>query len=132
RIAYLMHPKPIAPGLYELRLGQVNAHLIDDQDDGLTLVDTGYPGSAAAILGAIRELGRSPSDLRHIIVTHSHEDHAGSLAELNRLTPARSYMHPIDAAMTREGCSLRPLQRGPGFLNGLIYRVIIRKAQSAI
>lgn len=127
-----MHPKPIAPGLYELRLGQVNAHLIDDRDNGLTLVDTGYPGSAAAILGAVRELGRSPNDLRHIIVTHCHEDHAGSLAEVKRLTPARSYMHAIDAAMTREGRSLRPLVPGPGLLNGLIYRLIIRKAQSSI
>jgi len=127
-----MRPKPIAPGLFELRLGQVNAHLIDDEDDGLTLIDTGYPGSAAAILGAIRELGRSPHDLRHIIVTHFHEDHAGSLAELKRLTPARSYMHPIDAAMTREGRSLRPLLPGPGFLNGLIYKLIVRKAQSSI
>jgi len=127
-----MHPKPIAPGLYELRLGQVNAHLIDDQDDGLTLIDTGYPGSAAAILGAVRELGRSSDDLRHIIVTHCHEDHAGSLAELKRLTPARSYMHAVDAAMTRAGRSLRPLVPGPGLLNGLIYRLIIRKAQSSI
>lgn len=127
-----MHPQPIAPGLYELRLGQVNAHLIDGQDDGLTLIDTGYPGSAAAILSAIRELGRSPDDLRHIIVTHCHEDHAGSLAELKRLTPARSYMHPVDAAMTREGRSLRPLLPGPGLLNGIIYRLIIRKAQSSI
>ncbi len=127
-----MSHRSIAPGLYELRLGQVNAHLIDDQDDGLTLIDTGYPGSAATILGAIRELGRSPDDLRHIIVTHCHEDHAGSLAELKRFTPARSYMHAIDAAMTRAGCSLRPLLPGPGLLNGLIYRLIIRKAQSSI
>ncbi len=127
-----MHLKPIAPGLYELRLGQVNAHLLDDQDDGLTLIDTGYPGSAPAILGAIRELGHSPEDLRHILVTHCHEDHAGSLAELKRLTPARSYMHAVDAAMTREGRSLRPLLPGPGLLNGLIYKLIIRKAQSSI
>lgn len=127
-----MSLQPIAPGLYELRLGQVNAHLIDDQNDGLTLIDTGYPGSAGAILGAIRDLGRSPDDLRQIIVTHCHEDHAGSLAELQRLTPARCYMHPIDAAMTREGRSLRPLQRGPGFLNGLIFRLLIGRAKLSI
>jgi glyoxylase-like metal-dependent hydrolase (beta-lactamase superfamily II) len=131
RVAAMSH-RAIAPGLYELRLGQVNAHLIDDDDEGLTLIDTGYPVSADMILGAIRELGHSPKDLRHIIVTHCHEDHAGSLAELKRLTPARSYMHPIDAAMTRQGRSLRPLSAGPGLLNRLIYKLIVRKAQASI
>jgi glyoxylase-like metal-dependent hydrolase (beta-lactamase superfamily II) len=123
--------KEVAPGFYELPLGQVNAHLCVE-DEGLTLIDTGYPGSAEKILAAIRQLGRSPVDLKQIVVTHCHEDHAGSLAELQRRTNATCYMHPIDAALVREGLCLRPLVRGPGLLNGVIFMMLIRRAKSTI
>jgi glyoxylase-like metal-dependent hydrolase (beta-lactamase superfamily II) len=123
--------KLVVPGLYELALGQVNAHLLEIAD-GLVLIDTGYPGNGETIVAAIHSLGHDPQKLRHIVVTHCHEDHAGSLAELKRLTGAQSYMHPIDAALVREGRCLRPLNRGPGFLNGLIFTLLIRKAKSTI
>lgn len=126
-----MKPKLVVPGLYELALGQVNAHLLETAD-GLVLIDTGYPGSGETIVAAIRSLGHDPVDLRHILVTHCHEDHAGSLAELRRLTGATTYMHPIDAALVREGRCLRPLVRGPGLLNGLIFHLIVRKASSTL
>jgi ribonuclease BN (tRNA processing enzyme) len=50
--------------------------------------DAGVPGSAAKIVRAIESLGRTPADIRHIIVTHCHPDHAGSLAAIKRLTTA--------------------------------------------
>ena len=126
-----MKPKLVVPGLYQFTLGQVNMHLLDDGDE-LVLIDTGYPGGGEAIVAAIRALGRAPADLRHIVVTHCHVDHAGSLAELQRLKGAATYMHPIDAALVRQGRSLRPLDPGPGLLNGLVYRLIIRKASATI
>ncbi len=126
-----MKLKPVVPGLYELTLGQVNAHLLET-GDSLILVDTGYPGSAPAICSALGALGRSPGDISHIVLTHCHEDHAGSLAELKRLTGATTYMHSLDAELTRKGVSLRPLVAGPGLLNGLVYRMIMRQARTAI
>lgn len=66
-------------------LGQVNSHLLETAD-GLVLIDTGYPGNGETIVAAIHSLGHDPQKLRHIVVTHCHEDHAGSLAELKRLT----------------------------------------------
>ena len=56
--------------------------------DGLTLVDTGFRGRAGRVLGEIRRLGYSPSDIERIIVTHHHADHAGSLAVLKAATGA--------------------------------------------
>ncbi len=53
-----MVAKQVVAGVYALSLGPVNAFLIDD--DGLTLIDTGVPGSSDAILQAVRELGRQP------------------------------------------------------------------------
>ena len=65
--------------------------------DGLTLVDTGLRGRAGRVLGEIRRLGYSPSDIERIIVTHHHADHAGSLAALKAATGASVVAHPADA-----------------------------------
>ena len=70
-------------------MGKANAFLIEG-DDGLTLIDAGYPGKEAAVFGAIRGLGRSPDQLKHLIFTHGHPDHIGSAAAIVRETGARS------------------------------------------
>lgn len=65
--------------------------------DGLTIVDTGFQGRSGRVLGEIRRLGYSPSDIERIIVTHHHADHAGSLAALKAATGAAVVAHPADA-----------------------------------
>jgi glyoxylase-like metal-dependent hydrolase (beta-lactamase superfamily II) len=60
----------------------VNAFVVNA--DVLTLVDTGTPGGAGAMLAAIRALGREPSAVGRILLTHCHADHAGNAAELAR------------------------------------------------
>lgn len=107
-----MSVKQIVPGLYAIPIGGVNAFLIDS--DELTLVDTGVMNSADKILEAVQAVGRKTSDLRHILVTHCHPDHAGSLAELKKRTRALAYMHPIDAAITRIGKLTQDLKPSPG------------------
>ena len=47
-----------------------NPYLIIDSD-GLTLIDTGLPGSHRKILQYIESRGHTPGDLRRIILTHS-------------------------------------------------------------
>ncbi len=71
-----MSLQPVVPSVYQISFGMVSAYLIDD--DGLTLIDTGIPDSAPAILDAVRELGKQPKDISHIILTHLHADHVGS------------------------------------------------------
>ena len=58
--------------------------------DGLTLIDTGLPGSGRKILNYISGLGRSPSDLKRIIITHSNIDHFGGLSEIKKASSARN------------------------------------------
>jgi glyoxylase-like metal-dependent hydrolase (beta-lactamase superfamily II) len=115
----------IAPGVHLVSLGVVNAYLIDG--DELALIDTGTPASTSTerIVAAVRDLGREPSDIRHILVTHSHPDHAGGLAALKRLSGAAAYMHPLAAAVVRGDETGRPLRATPGLLNRIICRTFI-------
>ena len=64
----------------EIRLTRVKAHLVMEPE--LSLIDCGYAGSANRIVRAIAAQGRVPGDLRRVIVTHGHPDHAGSAREL--------------------------------------------------
>jgi hydroxyacylglutathione hydrolase len=66
-------------------------------DNSVTLVDTGLRGRSANILNEVRKLGYKPSDVAHIIITHHHADHTGSLAELKNVTGAKVMAHPADA-----------------------------------
>src|SRR4051794_11036610 len=122
--AVIMDAKQVVPGLWEVRIKFVNAFLLDT-GDGLALIDTGIPGSVPVIQEALHSIGRQPADIRHILITHCHSDHCGSLAEMKRLTGAPATMHPLDAAMVREGRAIRPLTPAPGLLNALVCRFLL-------
>jgi glyoxylase-like metal-dependent hydrolase (beta-lactamase superfamily II) len=68
---------PIVPGVYAIPVGPVNTFLLEGSD-GCTLIDPGFPGSAAKILDAVRGLGKQDKDIRHIVLTHAHPDHIGT------------------------------------------------------
>jgi glyoxylase-like metal-dependent hydrolase (beta-lactamase superfamily II) len=117
-----MAVKVVIKGVHIVPMGFANAFLIDD-DDGLTLIDAGYPHKEAAVFGAIRELGRSPQQLKHLIFTHGHPDHIGSAAAIVRATGAKTYMHPIDIPMAESGGPFRPMTPAPGLLRRLLCKL---------
>ncbi len=57
-------------------------------DEGHVLVDGALPESAAAIASSVRALGFKVEDIRLIVNSHAHFDHAGGIAELQRLSGA--------------------------------------------
>jgi glyoxylase-like metal-dependent hydrolase (beta-lactamase superfamily II) len=117
--------KRIAQGCFEIPLGPVNVFLLESEN-GWALIDTGFPTSADSILAAIGQVGKQPADIRHIIVTHAHPDHIGSLAALKRATGAAIYMHPLDAPIAQTGGGFRPLTPAPGLLPNLMFRLFVR------
>jgi metallo-beta-lactamase class B len=58
-------------------------------DDGHVLLDGGLPQSAARIDANIRKLGFHTEDVRLILNSHAHFDHAGGIAALQRASGAR-------------------------------------------
>ena len=79
-----------------LPFGMVNAHLIRSEA-GCVLVDTGIPGSEAKIGKFLAEHGLTFRDIKLIVVTHAHTDHAGSAERLRALSGAPILAHQDDA-----------------------------------
>ena len=115
----------IVRGLHMLPLGAVNAYLLE-LTDGCVLIDTGLPGSAETIVHRIKEAGKEPADIRHIILTHAHPDHIGSLAALKTATHAEAYMHPVDAKIATRGEGFRPMKAAPGLIKGIMFKLFVR------
>ncbi len=112
----------VIKGVHVVPMGMANAFLIEG-DDGLTLIDAGYPDKEAAVFTAIRELGFSPRQLKHLIFTHAHPDHIGSGAAIVRETGARTYMHPLDIPIAASGGPFRPMEPAPGLLAPVLCRL---------
>ena len=79
--------------------GLVNCYLIDAPRRAL--IDTGTSSvPRASLLPALAEIGWDPSDLRVIINTHIHADHAGGNAEMLEASGAGIHIHRADAELT--------------------------------
>lgn len=89
----MTHPRivriPIVP------FGIVNCHLVIGER-GCVLVDTGVPGSHRKIEQALKAQGLGFKDIRLIVVTHAHMDHAGSAARVRDLSGAPIVAHEGD------------------------------------
>ncbi len=64
-----------------IRLGHVSAYLVTHKGAAM-LVDTGIPGGCRTLKKAIAKAGVTPDNLRLIVLTHAHYDHAGCAAKL--------------------------------------------------
>jgi glyoxylase-like metal-dependent hydrolase (beta-lactamase superfamily II) len=71
----------------------VNVHAITETD--VTLVDAGIAGSLGRIEQGLADLGRSIADVRRVVITHGHPDHAGVAADLEA-AGAEICIHPAD------------------------------------
>jgi glyoxylase-like metal-dependent hydrolase (beta-lactamase superfamily II) len=110
-----MAVKLVIKGVHVVPMGFANAFLIEG-DDGLALIDAGFPHKETTVFEAIRALGRSLGQLKHLIFTHGHPDHIGSSAAIVRETGAKTYMHPLDIPMAESGGAFRPMRPAPGLI----------------
>lgn len=70
---------------------------------GHILIDGGLPESAPLIEANVRDLGFRPEDIRVILNSHAHFDHAGGIAALQHVSGARVLASPASAEALRTG-----------------------------
>ncbi len=119
-----MAAKEVVSGLHQLTNNGINAFLIDEGNDGLTLIDAGFAKHAEALEKDIRSIGRDPSELTNIVITHAHPDHLGSAKHLSGGTTPIG-LHPQDGDIARAGIIHQTMKAGPGFLNAIMFRLFI-------
>lgn len=87
--------------IIRIKLGTTSAFLVKGEKN--ILVDTGNPGDADRILKWAAGYYINPDDISLIVITHCHQDHAGSAADLKELTGADLLIHHNEARFLREG-----------------------------
>lgn len=88
----------IVKGVHWVDGSNANSYLVEESDGSLTMVDAGMQASGEKISSYITEkMKRKPSDVRTIVLTHCHVDHARGAAALKRATGAKVAVHEADA-----------------------------------
>lgn len=95
-----------------VNLGFVSAYLVVRSGE-TAVIDTGVEGSAPAIEQALGLAGSRWADVSHVLATHSHPDHVGSLpAVLASATAATAYAGAADIPAITSPRPVLPLSDG--------------------
>jgi metallo-beta-lactamase class B len=95
-------PFKIADHTWYIGTEGLSAILIKNNSEAI-LIDGGIPGSAKMLINNMKTVGVSPKDLKWVVFTHAHYDHAGPLAEVKRLTGAKIASSTESAALAERG-----------------------------
>ncbi len=88
----------VQPGIeYVDDTSPAHIYVLDDGGE-ITLIDAGLPNEAPKVLGYLERTGRTPAQVKRIVLTHRHGDHAGAAGELVKATGAELYAHEDEAA----------------------------------
>jgi len=109
----------IIPGIHQVDGVSGNAYILDR--DGLTVIDTGIPGSGKKIIAYIRDtLRRDPAGISTVVITHFHTDHVGGIPALKAVAPGlKVAAHEADAGYISGQV---PLPQYPG-INGVLLKI---------
>lgn len=97
-----VEPFQIAANVYYVGASDVTSFLITSPR-GHFLLDSGLLETVPQIVQNVGKLGFKMSDVRIILNSHAHYDHAGGLAELKRLSGGKLYASRADAAALGRG-----------------------------
>ncbi len=95
-------PFRIAGNLYYVGAIEIASYLITTPQ-GHFLLDGGFVETAPQIERNIVQLGFKLSDVKYLLNSHAHYDHAGGLAELKNVTGAKFVASEGDADLLRKG-----------------------------
>src|ERR1700759_5029091 len=95
-------PFRIAGNLYYVGAEGVASYLITTPK-GDVLIDTGFRETVPLVKASIRKLGFRVEDVRILLISHGHFDHAGGLAAMKAATHARLLANPAEAPLLERG-----------------------------
>ncbi len=97
-----MPPFRIAGNIYYVGASDLTSYLITTPQ-GHILIDGGLPETAPQIERNVTALGFKLQDVKYLVNSHAHYDHAGGLAELKRMTGARMIASQADKTALETG-----------------------------
>jgi glyoxylase-like metal-dependent hydrolase (beta-lactamase superfamily II) len=90
--------------------GALTLYVVDAPEP--TIVDTGSANSPPRIYDALEEIGIDRSEVRHVLVSHVHLDHAGGAGHLAEELPnATFYLHEAGVEYLTNAAALSSLKR---------------------
>lgn len=92
----------VADGVFCVSGTAVNWVLLRDGAD-LTLIDAGWSGDIERVEDSIRALGRHPTDVQAILLTHAHLDHMGAINHFHRHYRTPVFMSSTEVTHARDG-----------------------------
>jgi metallo-beta-lactamase class B len=95
-------PFQIAENLYYVGSTGVTSFLLTGPE-GHVLIDGGYPETAPLIIGSIAKLGFNIKDVKVLLNSHAHFDHAGGLRALQQASGAQLWISDGDAPIVASG-----------------------------
>jgi metallo-beta-lactamase class B len=97
-----VEPFTIVGNVHYVGAAGVSAFLVTTPA-GSILLDGGLPESAAVIAANVAKLGHRMTDVKYLLNSHAHFDHAGGLAELKRLSNASLVASAKDGEAIKAG-----------------------------
>ncbi|MBN9482645.1 MAG: subclass B3 metallo-beta-lactamase [Bacteroidetes bacterium 43-93] len=97
-----MKPFRIAGNLYYVGTYDLASYLITTPE-GHILINTGTYGSAEMIKRHVQRLGFKFSDIKVLLLTHAHYDHAADIARVKQMTHAKLMVNAQDAGVIADG-----------------------------
>jgi metallo-beta-lactamase class B len=97
-----VEPYRIAGNLYYVGASDVTSFLIATRK-GHILLDSGFPETVPQIRENVKKLGFKMEDVKILLNSHAHYDHAGGLAALKEITGAKLAASAADAEQLARG-----------------------------
>jgi metallo-beta-lactamase class B len=95
-------PFRIAGNFYYVGANDATSFLLTGPE-GHVLIDGGYPGTAPMIIESIAKLGFNIKDVKVLLNSHAHHDHAGGLAALKQASGAQLWASKASTPVLASG-----------------------------